>query len=60
MKASGQGRRQGEQGLLDYTELQTIASQHVIGFDPPPGISTKQNAPILKATYKLMKAFRIR
>lgn len=60
MKASGQGRRHGEHGLLEYTELQTVASQHVIGFDPPRGVSTKQNAAILKAMYKVMKALRIR
>lgn len=60
MKASGQGRRHGEHGLLEYTELQTIASQHVIGFDPPRGVTTKQNAAILKFTFKLMKALRIR
>lgn len=60
MKASGQGRRHGEHGLLEYTELQTIASQHVIGFDPPRGLSTEQNAALLKRTYKLLKALRIR
>jgi len=60
MKASGQGRRHGEHGLLEYTELQTIASQHVIGFDPPPGVSTKRNAAMLKATFKLLKALRLR
>ncbi|WP_071288128.1 succinic semialdehyde dehydrogenase [Mycolicibacterium llatzerense] len=60
MKASGQGRRHGEHGLLEYTELQTIASQHVIGFDPPCGISTERNAAILEWTYKLLKALRIR
>ncbi|WP_164909172.1 succinic semialdehyde dehydrogenase [Mycobacteroides franklinii] len=60
MKASGQGRRHGEHGLLEYTELQTIASQHVIGFDPPPGVSTERNAALLKLTYKLMKALHIR
>lgn len=38
MKASGQGRRHGEHGLLEYTELQTVASQHLIGFDPLPGV----------------------
>src|SRR5882757_9527346 len=50
MKASGQGRRHGEHGLLEYTELQTIASQHMIGFDPPPGVSTERNAAMLKVT----------
>lgn len=60
MKSSGQGRRHGEHGLLEYTELQTVASQHVIGFDPLPGVSTEQNAKLLKLTYKLMKGLRIK
>lgn len=60
MKASGQGRRHGEHGILEYTELQTIASQHVVGFDAPPGVSTEQNAKILAWTYRLMKLFRIK
>ncbi|WP_280426865.1 succinic semialdehyde dehydrogenase [Nocardia carnea] len=60
MKASGQGRRHGEHGILEYTELQTIASQHVVGFDPPPGVSTEQNAKILAGTYRLMKLFRVK
>lgn len=60
MKASGQGRRHGEHGLLEYTELQTIASQRFIGFDPPRGVSTERNAALLTWTYKLLKALRIR
>ncbi|WP_109509666.1 succinic semialdehyde dehydrogenase [Nocardioides speluncae] len=60
MKASGQGRRHGEHGLLEYTELQTVASQHVIGFDPMPGVSTKQNARLLTGMLKAMKALRIK
>lgn len=60
MKSSGQGRRHGEHGLLEYTELQTVASQHVIGFDPLPGVSTEQNAKLLKLTYTLMKKLRIK
>ena len=60
MKASGQGRRHGEHGILEYTELQTIGSQHVIGFDPPPGVSTERNASVLRLAYKLMKRLRIK
>ena len=60
MKASGQGRRHGEHGILEYTELQTIASQHVVGFDPPAGVSTEQNATILAWMYRLMKRCRIK
>ncbi|MUM15920.1 succinate-semialdehyde dehydrogenase (NADP(+)) [Mycobacterium sp. CBMA271] len=60
MKASGLGRRHGEHGLLQYCELQTIASQHLIGFDPLPGISTEQNASLLTQLYRLMKLIRIK
>nr|WP_064442201.1 succinic semialdehyde dehydrogenase [Hoyosella altamirensis] len=60
MKASGLGRRHGEQGLLEYCELQTVASQHVIGFDPPPGISAAKNATLLTWIYKFMKGMRIK
>lgn len=60
MKASGQGRRHGEHGLLEYVELQTMASQHMIGFDPPPGVSLAQNAKLLERTYRAMKRFRLR
>ncbi|SHT67861.1 succinic semialdehyde dehydrogenase [Mycolicibacterium phocaicum] len=60
MKASGQGRRHGEHGILEYTELQTVGSQHFIGFDPPPGVSVELNSRILVAMYKLMKRLRIK
>ena len=60
MKASGSGRRHGEHGLLEYCELQTVASQHVIGFDPPPGVSPQRNAALLTGLYKLMKRMRIK
>jgi succinate-semialdehyde dehydrogenase/glutarate-semialdehyde dehydrogenase len=60
MKSSGQGRRHGEHGILEYTELQTIASQHVVGFDPLPGVSTRVNAKLLEAFYRAMKRLRIR
>ncbi|AEF40674.1 Putative aldehyde dehydrogenase [Hoyosella subflava DQS3-9A1] len=60
MKASGLGRRHGEHGLLEYTEAQTIASQHVIGFDKPPFLTARQNVKLLTRTYQLMKALRIK
>jgi succinate-semialdehyde dehydrogenase / glutarate-semialdehyde dehydrogenase len=60
MKASGQGRRHGEHGLLEYIELQTVASQHVVGFDPLPCISTRTNATLLTHTYRLMKRLRLK
>ncbi len=38
MGISGVGRRHGEEGLLKYTEPQTIAEQRFIGIDRAPGI----------------------
>jgi succinate-semialdehyde dehydrogenase / glutarate-semialdehyde dehydrogenase len=36
MKASGLGRRHGSEGLLRYTEVQSVAVQRVHGIHPPP------------------------
>jgi succinate-semialdehyde dehydrogenase/glutarate-semialdehyde dehydrogenase len=60
MKASGQGRRHGEHGILEYTELQTVARQRIMGFDRPPGVSAKQFTRMITMTYKLLKRLRIR
>jgi succinate-semialdehyde dehydrogenase/glutarate-semialdehyde dehydrogenase len=39
MGASGLGRRHGVEGLLKYTEAQTVARQRISNLAPPPGIS---------------------
>jgi succinate-semialdehyde dehydrogenase / glutarate-semialdehyde dehydrogenase len=39
---SGIGRRHGEEGLLKYVETQTVATQRVLGFGAPRGMSDKQ------------------
>ena len=36
MGISGMGRRHGEEGLLKYTEPQTIAEQRFLGIDRMP------------------------
>lgn len=41
MGSSGLGRRNGPEGLLKYTEPQTIATMRGIGLDPPPGVPDK-------------------
>lgn len=38
MGISGMGRRHGAEGLLKYTEPQTVAEQRFIGIDKAPGI----------------------
>lgn len=41
MRQSGVGRRHGPEGLLKYTESQTIATARVLNLDPPLGIPQK-------------------
>jgi succinate-semialdehyde dehydrogenase / glutarate-semialdehyde dehydrogenase len=60
MKSSGLGRRHGAEGLLKLTDAQTVASQHLLGFDPPPGISARQHARLLTAGLRLLKRLHIR
>ncbi len=60
MKESGVGRRHGAEGLLKYTNAQTVASQHVLGFDPVLGMSREGYAAMLTRSLKLMKALRVR
>ncbi|HUK72896.1 MAG TPA: succinic semialdehyde dehydrogenase [Streptosporangiaceae bacterium] len=60
MKESGVGRRHGAEGLLKYTDAQTVASQHVLGFDPVLGMSREAYAGMLSRSLKLMKALHIR
>ncbi len=59
-KESGVGRRHGAEGLLKYTDAQTVASQHVLGFDPMFGMSRERYAAMLTRSFKLMKALRVR
>ncbi|MFC3999841.1 succinic semialdehyde dehydrogenase [Nocardiopsis sediminis] len=60
MKRSGLGRRHGAEGLLRYTEPQTIASQHLVGLAGPPGMDGETLAKTLTLGARLMKRFRIR
>ena len=39
VKDSGLGRRHGREGILKYTEPQTVAVQRLHGFGPPPSVS---------------------
>lgn len=57
MGLSGVGRRHGPEGLLKYTEPQTIATARVLNLDPPAGIPGRvwQRAllPIVRAVMEL-------
>jgi len=60
MKASGLGRRHGVEGLLKYTESQTVSVQHVVGFGAPLGRSDRQWAAILTTAVRAMKKLGVR
>ncbi|MFM9035456.1 MAG: succinic semialdehyde dehydrogenase [Mycobacterium sp.] len=57
MGVSGVGRRHGPEGLLKYTEAQTIATARVLNLDPPFGLSPtlwqKSLLPIVQTVMKL-------
>jgi succinate-semialdehyde dehydrogenase/glutarate-semialdehyde dehydrogenase len=60
MKDSGVGRRHGSEGLLKYTEVQTVASQHWFGFEPVMGMPYEKYAAVLSRGLKTMKRLRLR
>jgi succinate-semialdehyde dehydrogenase/glutarate-semialdehyde dehydrogenase len=57
MKASGLGRRHGAEGILKYTEPQTVSTARVLNLDPPLGISStlwqKAFTPLIRAVQAL-------
>ncbi|WP_277452549.1 succinic semialdehyde dehydrogenase [Janibacter sp. DB-40] len=55
MKDSGTGRRHGAEGILKYTEAQTVSSQHVMPIAPAFGISHQTYAKALTAGLRAMK-----
>jgi aldehyde dehydrogenase (NAD+)/succinate-semialdehyde dehydrogenase/glutarate-semialdehyde dehydrogenase len=60
MKDSGVGRRHGAEGLLKYTEGQTVSSQHWFGFEPVMGMPYEKYAAVLSRGLKTMKRLRLR
>jgi succinate-semialdehyde dehydrogenase / glutarate-semialdehyde dehydrogenase len=60
MKNSGVGRRHGSEGLLKYTEVQTVASQRWFGFEPVGRMSYERYAAMLSRSMKAMKRLRLR
>jgi succinate-semialdehyde dehydrogenase / glutarate-semialdehyde dehydrogenase len=55
MKESGLGRRHGAEGILKYTEAQTIAVQRFLPIAPPPGVSQDRYA---RAMTRLLRWMR--
>ena len=55
MRQSGQGRRQGAEGILRYTETQSVATQRLIRFAPMLGMSDETYGKVMTANLRLMK-----
>ena len=55
MRESGQGRRQGSEGIHRYTETQSVASQAVLRFSPQFGLSDEQYAKVMTMSLRVMK-----
>ncbi|WP_327665153.1 succinic semialdehyde dehydrogenase [Streptomyces sp. NBC_00498] len=60
MGDSGLGRRHGADGILKYTEAQTVAHQRVQGFYPPARVSPETWAAMLAGAMKVLKAAGVR
>ena len=51
----GMGRRQGAEGILRYTETQSVATQRLVRFAPMLGMSEETYAKVMTANLRLMK-----
>ncbi|MEU3499335.1 succinic semialdehyde dehydrogenase [Streptomyces hundungensis] len=60
MKDSGLGRRHGSEGILKYTEAQTIAQQRLIPLAPAFGMDDEKYAAFMTRSLKAMKTLRLR
>ncbi|GAQ55140.1 succinic semialdehyde dehydrogenase [Streptomyces acidiscabies] len=60
MKDSGLGRRHGSEGILKYTEAQTVAHQRLLPMAPSLGMDDEKYARFMSRSLKAMKAFRFR
>ena len=58
MKSSGLGRRHGPEGLLKFTEPQTVAVQRGIGFGAAFGRSDEQWARLMTTAFRNLKRVR--
>lgn len=60
MKDSGLGRRHGSEGILKYTEAQTIAHQRLLPLAPSLGMDDEKYAQFMSRSLRVMKALRFR
>ncbi|MFC5667437.1 succinic semialdehyde dehydrogenase [Kitasatospora misakiensis] len=60
MGESGLGRRHGAEGILRFTEAQTIASQRLLPLAPAFGQDDRQYAAMMTAGLRILKALRVK
>ncbi|WP_320773955.1 succinic semialdehyde dehydrogenase [Streptomyces sp. CRN 30] len=60
MKDSGLGRRHGVEGILKYTEAQTVAQQRLLPMAPSLGMDDEKYAALMTRALRVMKAVRLR
>ncbi|WP_328397456.1 succinic semialdehyde dehydrogenase [Streptomyces sp. NBC_00390] len=60
MKDSGLSRRHGSEGILKYTEAQTVAQQRLLPLAPSFGMDDEKYAAFMSVSLKAMKALRLR
>ena len=58
MRESGMGRRQGSEGILRYTESQSVATQRLVRFAPMLGMSDQTYAKVMTANLRLMNKLK--
>ncbi|MFT4264984.1 MAG: succinic semialdehyde dehydrogenase [Nocardioides sp.] len=55
MRESGMGRRQGREGILRYTESQTVATERLANIEPMFGMSDETWAKVMTVSLKALK-----
>ena len=55
MRQSGLGRRQGAEGVLRYTDTQSVATQRLLRFGPVLGLRDETYAKVMTAQLRLLK-----
>ena len=58
-RESGQGRRQGTQGLLKYTESQNVTDQRVIPIRGPEFLKPKAYSQVMSVLLQAGKTFKV-
>ncbi|GGR38431.1 succinic semialdehyde dehydrogenase [Streptomyces roseolus] len=59
MKDSGLGRRHGSEGILKYTEAQTVAQQRLMPLAPSFGMDDATYAAVMSLSLKALKTLRL-